>query len=283
MSGDPRCLVCRGDGTVRDGDGDIPCACVGSPRRDLYTTSEPERFDWGAFVAEARQRANDLEAHRALCTVAPCAKCERGRCRCGQPFEGLGTHDHCPACRAEERLRRAVARVSATVPPRFKWAITGELDTLCERVKLERERIQRALSSPPAGSMMLVGDTGSGKTSLTVAMLMAGVRMAPDLRDRDLFASSFMLAGARNRHPLGKGEAPEVIAAVSAPLLLLDDLGSEGEARASVLSEIIFARHEADLPTWITTGFPADQLMARYGSAIIRRLIEVRKPVELGK
>jgi hypothetical protein len=248
----------------------------------MYVTSEPEKVDWAGMILAARHAADALEAHRAGCVAAPCAKCERGLCRCGAAFDRAGLHDRCGVCRAEERLRRAVARVSATIPPRFKWAISGEIATLAERVKLEPERIAKALAAPPAGSMMLVGDTGTGKTSLAVAMLLAAVRVAPERRDRDLFASSFMLAGARNRHPLGKGEAPEIEAAMTTPLLLLDDLGSEGDARASVIAEIIFARHEADLPTWITTGFPAEQLMARYGSAIIRRAIEHGKPIRLG-
>lgn len=282
MSGDPRCLVCHGAGELRDGDGEIPCACTYSPKRDLYVTSEPEKVDWTAMVTAAREAADALAAHRNACVAAPCAKCERAVCRCGLAYGESGTYSLCPSCRAEERKRRAISQVTATVPPRFKWACSGELATICERVKLAPERVAKALSAPPSGSIMLVGDTGTGKTSLAVAMLLAAVRIAPALRDRDRFASSFVLAGARNRHPLGKGEAPEIVAAMGAPLLLLDDLGSEGDARANVISEVIFARHEADLPTWITTGFPAEQLMARYGSAIIRRVIEHGKPIVLG-
>jgi DNA replication protein DnaC len=244
--------------------------------------SDPEQFDWGTYLADSRQRLEALEVHRASCDAVPCTRCDRGRCRCGGAYDMSSEHERCERCRAEEQAVRALGRVVATIPPRFRWAASGDLGVLAERVRLEPDRIAKAVASPPAGSMMLVGDTGTGKTSLAVAMLVAAVRSSPHLRDRDMFASSFVLAGARGRHPLGKGEAPEVEAAMSAPLLLLDDLGSEGEGRQNVLSEVIFARHEADLPTWVTTGFPAELLMARYGSAIIRRVLETGKPIRLG-
>lgn len=243
--------------------------------------SDPEQFDWTHFLAGSRLRLEALAAHRAICMTAPCARCERARCRCGQAYDLAGPYDRCEACRTVERHAAAIARVAATVPPRFRWALDSDLATLSERVRLDPKRIAAAIAAPPSGCLMLVGDTGTGKTSLAVAMFMAAVRLAPELRDRDRFASSFALAGARNRHPLGQGEAPDVAAAIGAPLLLLDDLGSEGDARSSVVAEVIFARHEADLPTWITTGFGAEQLMARYGSAIIRRVIESARPIRL--
>lgn len=279
---DSRCLVCRGAGVVDDAGDEIPCACAHRAARNPNLPGTAGFVDFADIVADVRRITEEREAHKAACTARPCRLCSRHVCRCGKPFDG-DDRDDCPDCIAAMRLKGALSRVIATIPQRFKWAASGDPAALQARVKLSAERIAKALESPPDGDLMLIGNTGAGKTSLAVAMLCAGVRQNPGLRSQDRFAAAYALAGARARHPLGQGEAPEIKAAMKAPLLLLDDLGSEADDRRNVLTDIIFARHEGDLPTWVTSGFPPEHLMGRYGSALIRRLIENRKPVELGK
>jgi DNA replication protein DnaC len=277
------CAYCNDSG-VREFEGIVAkCGCALKREREAEYAREQElrRLDFDALSENIRRAAEERERHKAECTSRPCSLCERYLCKCGRPYDG--DYRFCEMCRHEARVGHAIMQVGATIPLRFKWAVAADMALLQSRVKLAPERIAKALAEPPDGDLVLVGNTGTGKTSLAVAMLACAVRARPELRSKDRFASTYALAGARARHPLGQGEAPDVEKAMSAPLLLLDDVGSEADDRRNVISDIVFARHEADLPTWVTTGFTPEQLMARYGSALIRRLIEVRKPVELGK
>lgn len=283
MAGDPRCLVCRGSGLVRDNESDVPCGCAHHAPRDLYALSSAAWLEYPPAALERMRRETDaLEQHRLTCSDRPCVRCERMVCACGVPFDGSGKV--CPKCSVARRLADALAPMTASVPSRFRWALDADLATLRQRIKLPPERVSKALESPPASDLMLIGGTGSGKTSLVVAMLAAWVRLEPEARGGARFASCYALAGARGRHPLGQGEAPDVKAAMTAPLLVVDDMASEVDDRRNVIAEVIFARHEHEVgPTWVTTGFPVDHLMQRYGTAIVRRLIERRAPVEIGK
>lgn len=131
---------------------------------------------------------------------------------------------------------------------------------------------------------MVMGTTGAGKTSFIVAALCAYVRRDWRARCHARFASAFWVAGARGRHALGKGEAPEVEEAFTASLLVLDDLGNDAPDHRNTIAEVLFKRHEDDLPTWVTTGFPISHLENRYGAAFIRRIIEEPHAlIEMGK
>jgi DNA replication protein DnaC len=187
----------------------------------------------------------------------------------------------CAACTEAKRLPRLLAGIRESVPKRFRWAFDATPETLRGRVRASDEFIARGLANPPNADVVFFGDTAAGKTSLAVAMLDAWVRHDPAERKGARFVESYWLAGARARHPLGQGEAPAVLDAMCAPLLVLDDVGSEADDRRNVIADVIFHRHNEELPTWITTGFSAEQLMARYGSQVLRRILENGKRVQL--
>ena len=274
MSGDPRCLVCRGTGT-RPGS-DEPCDCK------PFMPRSPESQTLSDIIAIGMRRAEEAETHRQSCDVRPCRRCERFVCRCGSPFDGTRPDASCDECRKATKVADALAKVREAVPDRFHWCLTADGDLVASRVKASTELVRRALERPPTGDMMLVGDTSAGKTSLAVAMLVAWVRQDPDARAGARFAESWWLAGAAARHPLGQGEAPDIRDAKRAPMLVIDDLGSEIDDRRGVIAEIVFHRHNKTLPMWVTTGFDADHLVARYGSQVVRRIIELGKVVKLG-
>lgn len=281
MIPDPNCVACKGEGFLTDG-GHRNCECRGIPARDPYARpSEGWATDSLRSVLEdAARKQAEREEHARSCTDRPCKRCQRHFCACGKPFDGSGRK--CDDCTNADRDEASIAPVHASVPKRFRWALGATPDVLLERVRASRELVTRALMNPPTGDMVLQGDTAVGKTSLVVAMLDAFVRRDPAQRTGARLVEAFWLAGAKARHALGHGEAPEVEAAMKASLLVLDDLGSETDDRRNVISEVIFRRHNEDLPTWITTGFTPEQLMARYGSAVLRRLLENAKRVELG-
>jgi hypothetical protein len=278
---DPKCIVCKGDGVLLDSAGrQENCACRGVPRRDPY--AQPSEGWVGdalaGVLADAERRAAATEEHRRACNAAPCLRCDRRLCGCGDVVIGA---TRCDTCRMLHRAIKALEPVRASIPKRFRWAYEDH-DAIRQRVKASPELIARALANPPSTDMVLFGDTAMGKTSLVVGMLDAWVQQDPEARKGARFVEAYGLAGARARHPLGQGEAPEVIAAMDATLLVIDDLGSEIDDRRNVLADVIFHRHNEELPTWVTTGFTAEQLMARYGSAVVRRMLEQGKRVELG-
>ena len=69
-----------------------------------------------------------------------------------------------------------------------------------------------------------------------------------------MFLEAAWLARARARHRLGQGDPPLVTDAMTVPLLLLDDLGQEREDRDGCITDVVYERHNAQLPTWVTCG-----------------------------
>jgi hypothetical protein len=140
-------------------------------------------------------------------------------------------------------------------------------------------RVQADHWHPRSGNLLLLGPTGIGKTraavALAVRLLSQGAR---DGGERWRLVRSMVwtwvptLELQRRQHPLGHGEAPEVLAAKEASLLFLDDFGVGAHREA--VPDVLNARLEAGLPTVATSGFDQGELEARYTPMAIRRLLE---------
>lgn len=126
--------------------------------------------------------------------------------------------------------------------------------------------------------LVIMGAAGAGKTVLTAAMFRQRLDQEPD----GMFARAHRLAQARARQGLGSGEAPMVEEAIRTPLLVLDDLGSERRTELSAIPDVIFERHADQSPLWITTGLTAEEVTARYGDGVSRRIFEGSRVVKLG-
>lgn len=228
------------------------------------------------------------EEHARTCTDRPCERCSRYMCkRCSAPCDGAKM---CTPCNEAEYLDHLLRATRESVPPHFRWAFGVALDDLRRRVQCSPEVIRRGLENPPNASLLFLGDTGAGKTSLAVAMLGAWVRREPGKRSGARFVEAAVLSRARARHKLGE-EAPLVVTALSAPLLVLDDLGSEREDRDGCITDVVYGRSNADRPTWVTCGLAgqdvtveafAEVLAKRYDGGFVRRIIENGKRVQLG-
>jgi DNA replication protein DnaC len=275
-----------GDDGPRDDNGDrLPVAVDmrsgGGTLADIL--AETNRLLVGSHEAHER-RAAELEKHRVECTADECRMCERSKCyRCGALMQGLT--GPCEQCRDRERFERAKARVFATIPKRFRWAIDCNLATLAERVKLPPDRISGAIAwaasleyIPP--SLALTGVTGAGKTSLAVALF--ATWFAKHRNEKARFVPAIELGLARMRHPLGHDDPPAIIAAMEAPLLILDDLGAEAPMHADVVRQVLHQRHNDDLPTWVTSGLTHAELARRFDGGLARRIFEESKQVALG-
>jgi DNA replication protein DnaC len=168
-----------------------------------------------------------------------------------------------------------MASLKRSIPPTYAWA-TLDAPELPERVYAPAIVIGQTVCHEPR--VCLMGASRSGKTSLAVAMMRAWVVK----QERPaLFVAAHRLGMARLQHPAGHGEAELVETAMRAPLVLLDDLGSEREFTMSPVADVIFERHAQDLPTWITTGLARDPLVARYGAGVVARLFERARVISL--
>lgn len=195
-------------------------------------------------------------------------------CKCGEQCTRVPCWNCSSVNRAEVERNEAIERALATFPAKYGWAAVTSPD-LRKRVMTQdlAGDIKRVLA---ADRVLFVGPSGAGKTSLAVACLRARV-------PRCRYVSALRLGTARIQHSAGDGEAELVERCMTAPLLLIDEVGGEQRTTTNAVRDVIFERYEADLPTWVTTGMTANQLSEMYGDGMLRRLMEKACVVKLWK
>lgn len=206
-------------------------------------------------------------------------------------MEAMTRHlDQCAGCEKcqpakvlSEPPKRAIAdalrsRALGTIPTAFADA---RLDAPWLLELVGGEAMEQAWASLDAKRAAFVGPPGAGKTSLAVAMFRAAVEKAGHGVAKFRYVSSHALAKARATSSLGE-EAPLVDRALSAPLLLVDELGGEDARHASAVAEVLYERHAENLATWITTGVTPQAIANRYGGGIARRVFEGAAVFKLG-
>lgn len=184
--------------------------------------------------------------------------------------------DTCFACNAkteQEKDARDEA-AAAGIPSRFAWAKLEALE-LAERVQSHKSVSVLAKSILEAPRVTVGGPTGSGKTSLLVACLRKVLPYAMMVRAE-------RLARAPIEHSAGHGESPLVLRAKAVRVLLLDDLGTDEITKVSAVRDVVFARYDAGLPTWISTGISSSEIENLYGSGFARRAVSEALTVGLG-
>jgi DNA replication protein DnaC len=178
----------------------------------------------------------------------------------------------CLACDdARRAAREAKAATAASIPARFAWARGLDAPDLSARVDVAALEQARALDLGRLDRVTLLGPATAGKTSLAVAIASAwiGVHARPAV-----FVAAVDLGLARQQHGLGDGEPRIVRHAMSAALLLLDDVGQEAEFGSPAVAHAIQSRYDRVKPTLATSGLTVEQLVSRYGAGVGRRLVE---------
>jgi hypothetical protein len=191
---------------------------------------------------------------------------------------------YCDRCGRPEPLRRSAERAKAfrdmevrRVTDRIPLAYAGAtLDAEWLAVLVGPETLARAHEAIGAPCAAFLGPPGSGKSSMAAAMFRASAWAEPSGKKLGgmRWVSSHQRAKARAGQPLGEGESPMVEMCLAASLLVLDELGGEDPRYASAVGEVLFERHAAALPTWVTTGVGPKEITARYGGGIARRVFE---------
>ena len=216
-----------------------------------------------AIQAEIDAHNAAMAEHREACREKFCDRCGR-----------YPERSHEDRMKTIDALGRSAAL--ARIPEAFAEA-TLEAEWL--RKLVGDDVIERARKAPYQ-RCAFIGPPGAGKTSLVAAMF----RIAVERTKRPRWyrwASAHQLAKARASADLGD-EAPLVQLALEADLLVVDELGGEQERYASAVGEVIYERHAANRPTWVTTGVAPKVIADRYGGGIARRVFEGAEVFRLG-
>jgi len=199
----------------------------------------------------------------------------------------------CEGIEASRARTQGIAEALDSIPARYRWAklgfatapaevAQGTLARLRKATAPAREALAEVRSHARVG-VTIRGGSRRGKTALACAMQDAAAR---DGATGALFVSARALARSCTEHGFGKGAPPAFTAALDAPLLVLDDVGSErgsaSQARDYV-SDLLDERINAGLETIITTWHTEATAAAMYGGGISARLFQDFKVIDLGE
>jgi len=227
------------------------------------------------------------------------------KCRCGSV---LAPDDvvACPACLERSRIEREkrelaerrrewesslLARVRRTLAQLPAWPHVASREAFAAAVSVPILRRVAETYQLENGSLLALGLSGQGKTSLCARVVTRLVGSAMDARIADpkdegakkrfqaatgiVWTTGSAIARALREHRLGSGDEPELITlAVEAPLLVCDELGPEPPQRAGEIFDVVDRRYGAGLPTLVTSGLSLEAFTERYGDAFRRRLTE---------
>lgn len=209
------------------------------------------------------------------------------RCACGAiyPWEAEPTCScETDRIRREERAarERCLRRAYESVPNALRWAREGS--EAFGRVKIHPECQRLIKWHRGLGNGLVSGPTGAGKTVSAAALVHrildrvcehGATTTDFDFARRIRFVDASDLARARRESKLG--EEPEILTeACRASLLVIDEMGFEPWhcERDRALFDVLNERYSQGGHTIVTTGRTEAEFRARYGAALVRRIVD---------
>jgi DNA replication protein DnaC len=195
----------------------------------------------------------------------------------------LGPEDVARACDCrEKRLRRGRGRgVASVIPPRYRGVSfdrppATEIEPMVVRVV--RSWVEDLEANLDAGrGLWLMGDTGTGKTTLAMLVSKAALQ---DSRSVAIYSLPKLLARIRRTYdsePGGDSYLSFFERLTSVDLLHIDDLGAE--KRSDWVLEQLYAlvneRYESQRSMLVTTNLDQQQLEEQIGPRTVSRLVEI--------
>jgi hypothetical protein len=155
------------------------------------------------------------------------------------------------------------------------------LVALASQIKAESLRTAAQEWHPSRGGLLLLGDTGEGKTTCAAVVARRVIRQGVheggpmwELAQGLFWIRAESLERAMRNHPLGRGEAPDYGKAIGAKLLVLDEIGWEKDHK--LIASVLAARYDTRRLTIVTSGQNLAGLRQTYGDAIVRRIVTHR-------
>lgn len=201
-------------------------------------------------------------------------------CRAERPND-FAACEVCMAAAIEKQAeldhRRLLKPALESLPEGNRWATFGPTLT---GLRAPPDVVAIVRAHPCDRLLLLGGGGGVGKTALASAKFTFEMNV-PIAQKRWRYDSLFMPAWKLGQHRFeAKMGAPLALlrAAQDAHLLVLDDLGQEGESEQAqeLMRQLLWARTESKLGTVVTTALTRDKLKARYNEGFYRRLTDRR-------
>ncbi|MFJ3173768.1 ATP-binding protein [Streptomyces roseus] len=157
-----------------------------------------------------------------------------------------------PEYHRARRAEWALNRWHTATPPRYRHADATHPD-----VQAWADRV--AADTTTAGSLLLTGTTGTGKTHQAYGALHRIAAAGPRVYEIRAITAADMYGLLRPKGS-ARGSEEELKRLCKVPLLVLDDLGSAkaSEWTEEVTYRLINERYNACLPTLYTSNLPAD-------------------------
>ncbi|MFE7662482.1 ATP-binding protein [Streptomyces celluloflavus] len=177
-----------------------------------------------------------------------------------------------PEYHRRRRAEWALSRWKTATPLRYSRA-----DTAHPAVQQWADQV--ATAPETAGSLLLTGTTGTGKTHETYGALRSIAAAGP--HTYEIRATTVDMYGLLRPHGSARGTEGELGRLAHVPLLLLDDLGSAKatEWTDEITYRLVNEHYKACRPTIYTSNLPARaadgrDLTAVFGERIVSRLSE---------